>query len=142
MTRVGPTPSSTRSNRHGDVSAMVEHVKTPTLIKAEGNLPKSIEEFIGPVNTTTRDVSIARMKSPAGWSEPGQTPEFTEYTVVLRGSLRVTTKDGSLDVGAGEAVVVTPGEWVQYSSPAEGGAEYISVCMPAFSPDTVHRDRE
>jgi mannose-6-phosphate isomerase-like protein (cupin superfamily) len=119
---------------------MVEHVKAPTLIKAEGDIPKSIEEFIGRVNTGTQGVSIARMKSPAGWSEPGQAPEFTEYTVVLRGSLRVTTKEGAIDVGAGEAVVVEGGEWVQYSSPADGGAEYIAVCTPAFSPDTVHRD--
>jgi mannose-6-phosphate isomerase-like protein (cupin superfamily) len=119
---------------------MVEHVKAPTLIKAEGDPPKSIEEFIGRVNTDTQAVSVARMKSPAGWSEPGQTPEFAEYTVVLRGSLRVTTKEGAIDVGAGEAVVVGKGEWVQYSSPADGGAEYIAVCIPAFSPDTVHRD--
>ncbi len=119
---------------------MVEHVKAPTLVQATGEPPKSIEEFVGLVNTATRDVSIARMKSPAGWSEPGQAPEFTEYTVVLRGSLRVTTKLGVVDVGAGETVIVAKGEWVQYSSPSEGGAEYISVCMPAFSPDTVHRD--
>ena len=119
---------------------MIEHVKAPTLVEAEGNLPKSIEEFIGRVNTATQEVSIARMKSPGGWSEPGQTPDFAEYTVVLRGSLRVTSKEGVLDVGAGEAVVVEKGEWVQYSSPADGGAEYISVCIPAFSPDNVHRD--
>jgi mannose-6-phosphate isomerase-like protein (cupin superfamily) len=120
---------------------MTEHVKAPTLIKAEGDPPKSIEEFIGRVNTGTQAVSVARMKSPAGWSEPGQTPEFAEYTVVLRGSLRVTTKERVLDVAAGEAVVVSKGEWVQYSSPAAEGAEYVSVCIPAFSPDAVHRDR-
>ena len=119
---------------------MIEHVKGPTLVKAEGNPPKAIEEFIGRVNTGTQEVSVARMKSPAGWSEPGQTPEFAEYTVVLRGSLRVTTKGGVLDVGAGEGVVVDKGEWVQYSSPAEEGAEYIAVCIPAFSPDSAHRD--
>jgi len=119
---------------------MIEHVKVPTLIKAEGAVPKVIEEFIGRVNTGTQEVSIARMKSPAGWSEPGQKPEFTEYTIVLKGSLRVTTEERVLDVGAGEAVGIGKGEWVQYSSPAEGGAEYISVCIPAFSPGTVHRD--
>jgi mannose-6-phosphate isomerase-like protein (cupin superfamily) len=118
----------------------VRHIEGPTLIKAEGDPPKSIEEFVGRVNTGTEGVSIARMKSPAGWSEPGQTPGFTEYTVVFRGSLRVTTKEGVLDVGPGESVVVDAGEWVQYGSPAEGGAEYVSVCIPAFSPDTVHRD--
>ena len=120
---------------------MIEHVKGPTLVKAEGNPPKSIEEFIGLVNTGTQEVSIARMKSPAGWSEPGQTPEFTEYTVVLRGSLRVTTAEGVLDVGAGETVAVGQGEWVQYSSPTGDGAEYVSVCVPAFSPAAAHRDR-
>ena len=120
---------------------MIEHVKGPTLVKAEGNPPKVIEEFIGLVNTGTQEVSIARMKSPAGWSEPGQTPEFTEYTVVLRGSLRVATAEGVLDVGAGEAVVVGKGEWVQYSSPTGDGAEYVSVCVPAFSPAAAHRDR-
>ena len=119
---------------------MTTHVKTPTIIQAHGIMPKDIEEFIGRVNTGTTDVSVARMKSPAGWTEPGQTPEFTEYTVVLQGTLRVTTKDQTLDVRAGESVIAERGEWVKYSSPAQAGAEYISVCVPAFSPETVHRD--
>src|SRR5262249_12082084 len=109
-------------------------------IQAAGNKPKIIEEYIGRVNTKTERTSIARMQSPAGWVEPGQTPEFQEYTVVLRGMLRVTTKTGVIDVRTGQAVIAHPGEWVQYSSPEDGGAEYIAVCTPAFSPDTVHRD--
>ena len=116
------------------------HIKQPSVIEAAGNKPKRIEEFIGRVNSKTAGVSVARMKSPGGWVEPGQTPEFDEYTVVLRGSLRVTTQDGVLDVGAGEAVITHKGEWVQYSTPAAEGAEYIAVCLPAFSMDTVHRD--
>lgn len=115
-------------------------IGTPTVIAAAGNKPKKIEEFIGRVNSGTEGVSIARMTSPAGWEEPGQTPEFDEYTLVLRGSLRVTSRDGSIDVGAGQAVIVPAGEWVRYGSPAPEGAEYIAVCLPAFSPDTVHRD--
>ena len=119
---------------------MIKHIRTPTTIKAHGTIPKDIEEFIGRINTGTLDVSVARMKSPAGWIEPGQKPDFTEYTVVLQGMLRVTTKDQTVDVRAGESAVVEKGEWVQYSSPTEEGAEYISVCVPAFSPETVHRD--
>ena len=103
-------------------------------------MPKSIEEFIGRLNTGTIDVSIARMKSPAGWVEPGQTPEFDEYTVVLKGLLRVATRDGVVQVKAGESILVEKGEWVQYSSPEKEGAEYLAVCIPAFSPDLVHRD--
>jgi mannose-6-phosphate isomerase-like protein (cupin superfamily) len=117
-------------------------VSSPSIIKAAGNKPKIIEEFIGRVNTNLSDVSIARMRSPRGWVEPGQTPAFDEYTIVLRGTLRVVTKTGSLDVAAGQAIVVTKGEWVQYSSPEPDGAEYIAVCLPAFSPDIVHRDIE
>lgn len=117
---------------------MIKHIKTSTVIQAAGNKPKIIEEFIGRVNSGTDAVSIARMKSPAGWEEPGQTPEFDEYTVVLSGFLRVTTKDGSVDVKAGEAVIATKGEWVRYSTPE--GAEYMAVCLPAFSPDAVLRD--
>lgn len=113
---------------------------TPTVIKAEGNKPKLIEEFIGRVNSRTDALSIARMKSPSGWVEPGQTPEFDEFTIVLRGELRVTSKNGSLDVRAGQAVIAHRGEWVQYSTPHPDGAEYIAVCLPAFSPQTVHRD--
>ena len=119
---------------------MVKHIAKPTVIEAAGNKPKLIEEFVGRVNSGTADASIARMRSPGGWVEPGQRPEFDEYTVVLRGALRVTTKNGALDVRAGEAVVVPRGEWVQYSTPGEEGAEYIAVCLPAFSPDIVHRD--
>ena len=115
-------------------------VQTPAIIQAAGNKPKIIEEYIGRVNTKTQQTSIARMQSPAGWVEPGQTPEFDEYTVVLRGMLRVTTKSGTIDVRAGQAVIAHAGEWVRYSSPEEGGAEYIAVCLPAFSPETVHRD--
>jgi mannose-6-phosphate isomerase-like protein (cupin superfamily) len=115
-------------------------VSAPTVIQAAGNKPKRIEEFIGRVNSGTSAVSIARMQSPAGWVEPGQTPEFDEYTVVLKGSLRVTSKTGSLDVSAGQGIVVPSGEWVQYSTPGTEGAEYVAVCLPAFSPGTVHRD--
>lgn len=117
---------------------MPTHIAGPTIIQAAGNKPKVIEEFIGRVNSKTEALSIARMTSPAGWVEPGQTPEFDEYTVVLRGMLRVATKSGAIDVNAGEAIITPAGEWVQYSTP--DGAEYIAVCLPAFSPDTVHRD--
>ena len=115
-------------------------IKRPTIIKAAGNKPKVIEEFIGRVNSKTDSVSIARMKSPSGWIEPGQTPEFDEYTVVLRGTLRVASKSGMLDIDAGEAFVAHKGEWIQYSTPGPEGAEYIAVCLPAFSMETVHRD--
>ncbi len=116
------------------------HVKSPSIIKSAGNIPKVIEEFVGRVNSKTEDVSIARMKSPGGWIEPGQTPEFTECTIVLKGSVRVATRNKTVDVRAGEAIVMEKGEWVQYSTPGAEGAEYISVCYPAFSPATVHRD--
>jgi mannose-6-phosphate isomerase-like protein (cupin superfamily) len=119
---------------------MATLVPSPSTIQAAGNKPKIIEEFIGRVNTRTESASIARMQSPAGWEEPGQKPEFDEFTVVLKGMLRVKTQKGTLDVRAGQAVIAHRGEWVQYSSPEEGGAEYIAVCLPAFSPDTVHRD--
>jgi mannose-6-phosphate isomerase-like protein (cupin superfamily) len=115
-------------------------IKAPTLIAASGNKPKEIREYIGRVNSKTDKVSIARMKSPGGWTEPGQKPEFDEYTLVLRGTLRIKTNDGLLDVREGEAVIVMGGEWVQYSTPEPDGAEYVAVCLPAFSPDTVHRD--
>lgn len=115
-------------------------IEKPTIIAAAGNKPKVIEEFIGQVNSGTKDLSIARMKSPAGWIEPGQKPEFDEYTVVLKGLLRVTTEAGAADIQAGEAVIVPAGERVQYSTPGSEGAEYIAVCLPAFSPETVHRD--
>lgn len=119
---------------------MVKHIAAPSIIAAAGNKPKVIEEYIGRVNSGDGAVSVARMKSPSGWVEPGQTPEFDEYTIVLRGTLRVTTRHGSSDVHAGQAVVSPKGEWVQYSTPGEDGAEYIAVCLPAFSMDTVHRD--
>ena len=119
---------------------MAKLIKQPTKVAAVGEPPKTIEEFVGRVNTGDQTVSIARMISPEGWSEPGQTPEFDEYTVVLRGSLRVETRDANFDVGAGQAIAVAAGEWVRYSSPAAGGAEYVAVCAPAFSPETVHRD--
>jgi mannose-6-phosphate isomerase-like protein (cupin superfamily) len=122
------------------VIAMPTLIEAPTVIAAAGNKPKKIEEFIGRVNSGTSAVSIARMTSPAGWEEPGQTPEFDEYTLVLRGSLRVTSRDGGIDVRAGQAVIVPAGEWVRYSSPDAEGAEYVAVCLPAFSPAIVHRD--
>lgn len=118
----------------------VRKIDSPSIIEACGNKPKRIEEFIGRVNSGTEAVSIARMNSPEGWEEPGQRPEFDEYTVVLRGSLRVETARGALDVAAGQAVIVPAGEWVRYSSPRAGGAEYIAVCLPAFGPEIVHRD--
>ena len=119
---------------------MLQVIPLPSIVQAAGNKPKIIEEYIGNVNTHTSIMSIARMKSPGGWVEPGQTPEFDEYTVVLHGTLRVTTISGSMDISAGQAVIATKGEWVQYSSPDPGGAEYIAVCLPAFSPALVHRD--
>jgi len=119
---------------------MAKLVDTPRVIEAAGNKPKRIEEFIGRVATETPSVSVARMRSPSGWIEPGQTPEFDEYTLVLAGMLRVTTRDGQLDVRAGQAVIAPRGAWVQYSTPSSEGAEYIAVCVPAFSMDNVHRD--
>ena len=119
---------------------MPTHIAKPTRIVAAGNLPKTIDEYVGRVNSKTDAVSIAHMRSPAGWIEPGQTPEFDEYTVVLRGVLRVKHAGGEIDVRAGQAIVTRRGEWVQYSSPDADGAEYVAVCVPAFSPDTVHRD--
>jgi mannose-6-phosphate isomerase-like protein (cupin superfamily) len=115
-------------------------IAQPTVIAAAGNKPKRIEEYAGRVNSGHTEVSVARMTSPEGWQEPGQRPEFQEITVVLRGLLRVEHEIGVLDVGAGQAVVARPGEWVRYSSPAPGGAEYVAICLPAFSPTTVHRD--
>ena len=116
------------------------HIKSPTVISPSGNKPKLIEEYFGRVNSKTEGVSIAKMTSPSGWVEPGQTPEFDEYTVVLKGRLRVETKSGTAVVKAGEAVITLKGEWVRYSTPDEEGAEYVAVCIPAFSPDIVHRD--
>lgn len=119
---------------------MPEFIEAPSVVEAAGNKPKIIEEYVGRLNSGSADVSVARMRSPGGWEEPGQRPEFDEYTVVLRGMLRVKTEGGTLDVRAGQAVITRRGEWVQYSTPEEEGAEYVAVCLPAFSPDTVHRD--
>jgi mannose-6-phosphate isomerase-like protein (cupin superfamily) len=124
------------------VSLMPTLIEQPTQIAAAGNKPKVIREYVGRVNTNTDAVSIARMTSPGGWIEPGQTPEFDEYTVVLEGTLRVESREGSLEVAAGQGVIVRAGEWVKYSTPTDEGAEYIAICLPAFSPGTVHRDTE
>ena len=115
-------------------------IPQPTVIAPAGNKPKRIEEYAGRVNSGHTGVSVARMLSPEGWEEPGQRPEFEEITVVLSGLLRVDHEGGTLDVRAGQAVVAAPGEWIRYSSPEPGGAEYVAICLPAFSPATVHRD--
>lgn len=117
---------------------MPELIERPTVIEAAGNKPKIIQEVVGRVNTREGRVSLAHMKSPAGWVEPGQRPEFDEYTYVLSGTVRVEHEGGVIDVPAGKAIHTRPGEWIRYSTP--DGAEYIAVCLPAFSPDTVHRD--
>src|SRR5687767_5992457 len=117
-------------------------IPAPTIIEAAGNKPKRIEEYAGRVNSGHASVSVARMVSPQGWVEPGQRPAFEEITVVLKGTLRVEHEQGALDVHAGQAIVAHPGEWVRYSSPDSGGAEYVAICLPAFSMDTVHRDPE
>lgn len=115
-------------------------ISVPTRIKAAGTKEKLIDEYIGRLNSADANVSIAHMRSPPGWEEPGQSPEFDEFTIVLRGALRVESRDGVLDVDAGQAVITRKGEWVRYSTPGDDGAEYIAVCVPAFSIDTVHRD--
>ncbi len=117
-------------------------VASPTRIEAAGNKPKLIDEYIGAVNTGTTALSVAHMRSPGGWVEPGQRPEFDEYTVVLRGSLRVEHDGGHVDVHAGQGIIAHAGEWIRYSTPGDEGAEYIAVCLPAFSPATVHRDAD
>jgi len=119
---------------------MARIISAPTVIPAAGEPPKIIEEFIGYVNSGTAVISIAKMTSPSGWREPGQTPEFDEYTVVLRGKLQVETREAVHQVSAGQAIIVSRGEWVRYSTPEPEGAEYIAVCLPAFSPASVHRD--
>ena len=119
---------------------MANLISTPSVIPAVGEPPKIIEEFIGRVNSQTSALSIAKMTSPSGWREPGQTPEFDEYTIVLKGELLVETREAVHKVAAGQAIMVTAGEWVRYSTPGSEGAEYIAVCLPAFSPGTVHRD--
>jgi quercetin dioxygenase-like cupin family protein len=115
-------------------------IAQPTIVQSAGNRPKQIEEYAGRINSGHRAISVARMRSPAGWEEPGQRPEFEEITVVLTGALRVEYEGGELMVNAGQAVVASPGEWVRYSTP--NGAEYVAVCLPAFAPDTVHRDSD
>ena len=119
---------------------MVKKINGPTVVKAAGNKEKTIEEYFGLVNSLDARASIAVMRSPSGWIEPGQRPEFDEYTVVLKGMLQVKTQDNVYDVRAGEAILVSRGEWVRYSTPGAEGAEYVAVCLPAFSPQTVHRD--
>jgi mannose-6-phosphate isomerase-like protein (cupin superfamily) len=119
---------------------MPKLIAAPAVVAAAGTKPKTIEEFAGRVNSGHRQVSVAKMTSPAGWQEPGQRPEFEEITVVLRGTVRIEYDGGMLDVHAGQAVVTAPGEWIRYSTPGPDGAEYVAVCLPAFSPDTVHRD--
>jgi ethanolamine utilization protein EutQ (cupin superfamily) len=117
-------------------------IESPARIEAAGTKPKVIDEFVGRVNTGDERLSVARMRSPEGWVEPGQRPEFDEYTVVIDGALHVEHEGGALDVRAGQAVLVTAGEWVRYSTPEAGGAHYVAICLPAFSPDTVHRDED
>ena len=121
---------------------MPRYIEQPTRISAAGNKPKQIEEFIGRVNSAHDHVSVARMKSPSGWVEPGQRPEFQEISVVLAGLLRVEHENGALDVQSGQAVISEPGEWVRYSTPGPDGAEYLAICLPAFSQQAVHRDTE
>lgn len=117
-------------------------IPQPTRITAAGNKPKLIDEYIGRISSNTEAVSVAHMRSPEGWQEPGQTPEFDEYTIVLKGMIRIEHKTGHIDVAAGQAVVTHAGEWIRYSTPHLGGAEYIAVCLPGFSPNTVHRDAQ
>src|SRR5437773_11402505 len=126
--------------RQHTMGKALTRIQQPSTIESAGNKPKIIEEYIGRINSGSRDLSIACMRSPQGWVEPGQTPEFDEYTIVLRGMLRVTTHSGAIDVHAGQAVITAKGEWVQYSTPGDEGAEYIAVCLPAFSMEAVHRD--
>jgi mannose-6-phosphate isomerase-like protein (cupin superfamily) len=136
-----------RFGKRIDSGAQIRHaygmptfIEKPTRIEAAGNKPKIIDEYVGRVNSRTEGVSIAHMRSPGGWVEPGQRPDFDEYTVVLRGVLRVEHEGGAIDVAAGQAIITHKGEWVRYSTPGEEGAEYVAICSPAFSPGTVHRD--
>jgi len=121
---------------------MPQLIEKPTVIEAAGTKPKRIEEFVGHVNTDTAGISVARMRSPEGWVEPGQRPEFEEITLVIEGLLRVEHEGGSFEVRAGQSVITKPGEWVRYSTPEPEGAHYVAICLPAFTPDTVHRDPE
>lgn len=120
---------------------MAHFINSPSIIKAAGNKEKIINEFFGHINSQTSEVSIARMKSPEGWMEPGQRPKFNEYTIVLKGRLRINTRNEEFEISEGQGIMTEKGEWVRYSTPFEGGAEYIAVCLPAFSPDIVHRDQ-
>ena len=129
-----------RSTFTPESTAVPRLIKAPTIVQAVGTKPKRIEEYAGRVNSGHDALSVARMVSPQGWREPGQRPEFEEITVVLKGMLLVESDAGNIEVHAGQAVVTAPGEWIRYSTPAEGGAEYVAVCFPAFSPQTVHRD--
>ena len=128
--------------RNQKIKAMAKIIKDPSVIPSVGTQPKKIEEFVGGVNTHNTDISIARMTSPEGWKEPGQTPDFDEYTYVIKGKMKVETKEGDFTVQAGEVVHAEKGKWVRYSTPFEGGAYYIAICLPAFSPDTVNRDND
>jgi mannose-6-phosphate isomerase-like protein (cupin superfamily) len=119
---------------------MPKFIESPSIIEATGNKPKIIREYIGRINSSTQNISIAKMISPAGWEEPGQTPEFDEYTLVLKGMLRVETEEKIFNVNEGQAIITNAGEWIRYSTPNPGGAEYVAICLPAFSPETVHRD--
>jgi quercetin dioxygenase-like cupin family protein len=125
--------------KSGERRNMPTLIAAPTRVTAAGNMPKLIDEYIGRLNSQEGRISVAHMRSPQGWEEPGQTPEFEEYTLVLRGRLRVRHRQGTFDVTAGQAVIAHPGEWIQYSTPDEA-TEYIAICLPAFSPGTVHRD--
>jgi mannose-6-phosphate isomerase-like protein (cupin superfamily) len=115
-------------------------IERPTRVEAAGNKPKLIDEYVGRVNSKDTELSVAHMRSPGGWVEPGQTPEFREITLVLRGRLRVEHRDGVFEVAGGQAIVTEPGEWIRYSTPDEEGAEYVAICLPAFAMETVHRD--
>jgi len=139
-TKSTPSTSSTLLPPNCYNQSMARLIQNPTLIKAVGTPVKIIEEFVGRINSGEENISIARMKSPPGWEEPGQIPEFDEYTLVLKGCLRVDTEEEQFQVRSGQALVARAGEWIRYSSPSAEGAEYIAVCLPAFSPDTVHRD--
>jgi mannose-6-phosphate isomerase-like protein (cupin superfamily) len=130
----------TKKSKNINCNTMPTFIASPTKIEAAGNKLKVIEEFIGRVNSSTQKISFAKMTSPPGWEEPGQTPEFDEYTVVFKGMLRVETKDQTFDVNAGQAIITYAGEWIRYSTPLQEGAEYIAVCLPAFSHDIVNRD--
>lgn len=121
---------------------MPRFIELPTIVKAAGNKPKQIEEFVGRVNTGDESISVARMVSPGGWVEPAQSPEFQEMSVVLKGVLHVETKQGIFEVKTGQAMILDAGEWVRYSTPGDAGAEYIAICLPAFSPETVHRESD